>query len=140
TEEYWNTFLTDRRLYDPGARIADARTLIASSLERLGSGRVDPARIQFVRHHEAHAVAAWRGSGFDAALVLTLDGAGDAESGWIASGGNGGLQLMWTLPIKHSLGALYLWITRFLGFGQFDEYKVMGLAAHGDRRALAERL
>src|SRR4051812_10659788 len=43
-------------------------------------------RIQFVRHHVAHLVSAFALSGFDQALVLSLDAVGEGESGRVAIG------------------------------------------------------
>jgi carbamoyltransferase len=41
------------------------------------------------------------------------------------------------VALPHSLGVVYAAFTgRYLGFGPFDEYKVMGLAAHGRPRYL----
>ncbi|WP_437819620.1 carbamoyltransferase N-terminal domain-containing protein [Sorangium sp. So ce1078] len=36
------------------------------------------------------------------------------------------------IPERDSLGHFYLQTIRFLGYGMFDEYKVMGLAPYGD--------
>ena len=37
-----------------------------------------------------------------------------------------------TFPENNSLGLFYLETIRYLGYGLFDEYKVMGLAPYGD--------
>ncbi|WP_437759571.1 carbamoyltransferase family protein [Sorangium sp. So ce1389] len=95
---------------------------------------VEPERIQFVKHHTAHAMSALIGSGYESSLVLTLDGCGDGESGSVSVGSGGELQSLRDIPERDSLGNFYVQVIRFLGFSAFDEYKVMGLAPYGDPR------
>jgi carbamoyltransferase len=140
TEAYWEHFLTEWMLYFPSARRHTARSIISLRIREATGRDFDQEKLSFVRHHRAHAMAAWEGSGFTDTLVLTLDGAGDAESGSVSSAHDGVLNELWTFPTKQSLGGLYLWTTRFLGYRQFDEYKVMGLAGQGDARMLRDRL
>lgn len=140
TEDYWTGFVEERLLYDPEAHLAPPRAQLATLLATSGLVGIDADRIHFVHHHTAHATAALRHSGFGEALVVTLDGAGDAEAGLIATGDAEGLRVIQTVPTRSSLGALYLWVTRFLGFQQFDEYKVMGLAALGEPTRLEREL
>jgi carbamoyltransferase len=86
-----------------------------------------------VRHHEAHAASAFYPSGFEEALILTLDGTGEIESSMLAIGTNNSIKELSSVFIPNSLGALYLIISVFLGFKSLgDEYKVMGLASYGD--------
>jgi len=88
-----------------------------------------------VRHHVAHAASAYYPSGFDEALILTIDGTGEVESAMLAVGRSGEIRRLRTTLLPTSLGTLYLLITVFLGFRSLgDEYKVMGLAAYGDPR------
>lgn len=100
-------------------------------------------RIVHVPHHEAHALSAFAQSGMDEALVVTLDGVGDRVSGLVQTAGDGALRTLQTLDLPHSLGKLYLTFSHYLGFRQFDEFKVMGLAPYGDParfRPLFERM
>ena len=86
-----------------------------------------------VRHHRAHAASAFFPSGFPEALVATMDGTGEVESGMIAVGSGRSITEIATASLPASLGTLYLIITVFLGFRSLgDEYKVMGLASYGD--------
>ena len=88
-----------------------------------------------VPHHRAHAASAWFPSGFDEALILTIDGTGEWESSLLAVGRGREIAEIRSTPLPTSLGALYLIVTIFLGFRTLgDEYKVMGLAAYGDPR------
>lgn len=86
-----------------------------------------------VPHHEAHAASAFFASGFDQALVFTLDGTGELESSLLAVGSGSTIAETTRTWLPTSLGALYLAVTVYLGFKSIgDEYKVMGLAAYGD--------
>jgi carbamoyltransferase len=99
--------------------------------ERLGAS-VPRDRIHFVRHHMAHAVNTFEMSGFERALVVTLDGQGETESGLVLSATPHSLELLSSVPIPNSLGHFFWHAIGFLGFRLFDEYKVMGLAPYGD--------
>ena len=99
--------------------------------QEFGRG-IDPSRIRFVEHHWAHAVSAYFMSGFDDALVMTLDGQGEGVSGMAFSGRGRELTMLRSIPVQHSLGFLYRDVIRLHGYELFDEYKVMGLAPYGD--------
>ncbi|MCX6142775.1 MAG: nodulation protein [Ignavibacteriales bacterium] len=86
-----------------------------------------------VRHHLAHAASAFYPSGFEEALILTIDGTGELESSLLTIGCGKTISEVDTCLLPTSLGALYLIITVYLGFKSLgDEYKVMGLASYGD--------
>jgi len=90
-------------------------------------------KLRFVDHHTAHAVSAFALSGFDASLVITLDGYGDGLSGAVFTGtADTTLQRLAAIPESQSLGIYYLRVIAYLGYTLFDEYKVMGLAPYGD--------
>jgi carbamoyltransferase len=93
------------------------------------------ARLVLVEHHTAHAASAWYPSGFDEAVVLTLDRAGDLRCGarWEANGN--ALRLDKELFYPDSFGDLYGRVTELLGFqGNADEHKVQWLSTAGDDR------
>lgn len=89
-------------------------------------------------HHAAHASAAFLGSGFERALVVTLDGYGSGLAGSIGLGDNGAVRRLAGLSYPHSLGTFYEMVTSSLGFRP-DRHagKIVGLAAWGDPRVLA---
>jgi carbamoyltransferase len=93
---------------------------------------VDTKKIYFVHHHLAHAISTFYMSGFDHALVLTIDGTGDGVSGMVMNGEGKKLTKLDTLSNDDSLGIYYLNVIYILGYKQFDEYKVMGLAPYGN--------
>jgi carbamoyltransferase len=115
-----------------------ARTYLADALSQDLGEEIDPARLTFVEHHRAHAVSAYLLGPFEEALVVTLDGQGDGLSGTVWAGQNGELTRLSSIPERDSLGMLYLRTIAHLGYGLFDEYKVMGLAPYGNPRRFRE--
>lgn len=90
-----------------------------------------------VPHHRAHAASAFFCSGYEHADVLVADGMGEFESTTLFSAGPTGLDIGAQVRGLHSIGLVYGLVTMHLGFWMnMDEYKVMGLAPYGDRRAL----
>ncbi len=92
----------------------------------------------FLDHHTAHAASAYFHSGFDKALVVTLDGLGDSLShtAWVVEG------VSWKKIVQgdtgESLGAFYEHVTKGLGFTpNRHEGKVVGLAAYADPEIVA---
>lgn len=133
TEDYCNALLARLHLNRRDmARRLDARSVLHELLQRETHCAVDVGRLHFVRHHIAHAVSAFAMSGFERSLVLAIDGYGDFLSGFLALGGPDGLAEVESYSQEKSLGVFYLEVIQFLGYGSFDEYKVMGLAPYGD--------
>ncbi len=98
---------------------------------------------QCIRHHHAHAATAYYCAPWKDAptLVITLDGAGDGESGSVWLGANGKLEKLASVPHPDSIGAIYSLVTAQLGFQpNRHEGKVLGLAAHGQDVSLGEQL
>lgn len=109
-----------------------AKTLVQDLLAREFGTKLDSSRISFVGHHQAHAVSAFAMSGFEQSLILAIDGCGDFLSGLVAVGSGTEITQVEAFPENNSLGLFYLQTIRCLGYGLFDEYKVMGLAPYGD--------
>ena len=135
----------DEKGLGPGVRRAYYRRLEEDSVMGLrdivhemliaGLGEdIDDRKLHFVPHHMAHAASAYVQSGYDQSLVLTIDGVGDQAAGMILNGKGSELELLHVIPVQKSLGLFYLDVIRFLGYDQFEEYKVMGLAPYGDAR------
>lgn len=90
------------------------------------------APVEYVWHHRAHAAAAYYGSGFADALVLTLDGSGDGHSSHVYAVRDGHWTLLHTVPSFDGLGNYYGYVTHLCGFTTGKhEGKVTGLAAYG---------
>jgi predicted NodU family carbamoyl transferase len=119
-------------LASPDQPIRRARAVLAERVGAALSRQFDESRIEFVQHHLAHASSAYFDSGFDDGLVVVMDGNGERHGISVYSGESNRLQLLQTYDAQDSLGHYYTALTEFLGYGKFDEYKVMGLAAYGD--------
>ncbi len=125
-------------LFSPGvkgrlalaATVHDLRRTTAEALEiPLRRRRAKP---RFIEHHRAHIASSFYPSGWDDAVLLSLDGFGDTLSGMWGIGRGETLSIHGEAAFPHSLGILYTALTQFLGFAEWgDEYKVMGLAAYG---------
>lgn len=111
-------------------------------LDRYG---VDPGRIRVVDHHLSHAFSTYCLSGFDEALVLVADGAGngrDTESYYLAGasgiervGGNRADRVR-----AGGIGGTYEAFTNYIGFHEQEAGKTMALASFGDPDSYLEPL
>jgi carbamoyltransferase len=111
---------------------------IADELAAL-PGRPFAGAIDHVEHHLAHLASAFYPSPFREAVVASVDGFGDFASAAWGSGSGTALSLDGRVLFPHSLGVFYQAMTQYLGFPHYgDEYKLMGLAAYGDRSARDE--
>ena len=123
-----NAFLAD--MAAPPLIVSEA---ILAELLSTGLGvPIAPSAVTTVGHHVAHVASAFEPSGFDSALVVSYDGGGDESHGSIVSVVNGKYETLFDLGAPQSLGLFYHYAMRPIGYGRFDEYKVMGLAPYGD--------
>ncbi len=112
------------------------RKLVAGIAQELAAlpGRPFTGTIDYVEHHLAHLASAFYPSPFREALALSVDGFGDFASAAWGCGLETALSLDGRVLFPHSLGIFYQAMTQYLGFPHYgDEYKLMGLAAYGDR-------
>ncbi|HUE11664.1 MAG TPA: carbamoyltransferase C-terminal domain-containing protein [Steroidobacteraceae bacterium] len=117
------------------------RKQIKGIAEDLGAlpGRRFAGTIEHVEHHLAHLASAFYPSPFREAVVVSVDGFGDFASAAWGSGTESALTLDGRVLFPHSLGIFYQAMTQYLGFPHYgDEYKLMGLAAYGDKSCHAE--
>ena len=90
--------------------------------------------IKRYHHHMCHAAAAFYSSGFGESMILTMDNSGDGISLQIATGLGSSIEVVKRFERPNSLGLFYSMLTQFCGFTKdSDEYKLMGLAAYGDK-------
>ncbi len=84
-------------------------------------------------HHDTHAANSFFASGYDEALLVTLDGYGSGNCGGVYIGNSGGLECLQKFSFPNSLGQFYEMVTSALGFkpGR-HEGKIVGLAAYGN--------
>lgn len=98
-------------------------------------------KLKRVEHHLSHAANAYYTSGFDQALIVTLDGYGSGLAGSINIGRDGKIERVHGLEYPHSLGTFYESVTSALGFRPSrHEGKIVGLAAYGDPEVLGDLL
>ncbi|MBQ9071928.1 MAG: hypothetical protein IJY25_02085 [Bacilli bacterium] len=88
-------------------------------------------KIEYVKHHDAHAASAFYPSRYKDAIVLVIDGQGEimGTSIYIANDYKIKHKVMET-PV--SLGYFYSAITEHIGFDCGEEGKTMGLASYGE--------
>ncbi|MBS1624853.1 MAG: hypothetical protein JST83_12580 [Bacteroidetes bacterium] len=90
--------------------------------------------IRRYHHHDCHAAASFFSSGFPEAMIMTMDNSGDGISLQIAVGKGNTIEVVKRFARPNSLGLFYSLLTQFCGFVKDgDEYKLMGLAAYGDK-------
>ena len=83
-------------------------------------------------HHDCHAAGAFFSSGFDQALVFSMDNSGDGVGTQITLAEGNTLKILERIERPNSLGIFYGMATQYCGFVRDrDEYKVMGLAPYG---------
>lgn len=112
---------------------------VAALGERVAATLGGRPRVIPVEHHLAHLASAFYCSPFETAACLSVDGFGDFVSTMLAVGRGNRIEPLERVFFPHSLGLFYTAMTQYLGFGHFgDEYKVMGLAAYGEPRFVAE--
>ena len=84
-------------------------------------------------HHLSHAASAYYASGFDRALVLTLDEGAMARSGSISLGDGDRIKTLRNLAFPNSIGWFYTRITQYLGLRpNRDEHKMQWLSKDGE--------
>jgi len=135
-EDVSNALLARLRLARPeAARLPDARTVLAGALGSELRCHVDPAKLTFVPHKLTHAISAFSMSGHEPCLVMVLDTDGGVFRGDSGRGAGSPLSPLASFPQGKSLGSFALVIEQLLGYGPFDEDKVVELSRHGDPAA-----
>ncbi len=86
----------------------------------------------WIEHHLCHASSAFFVSPFKEAAILSVDGIGEFTSTWIGKGYGNKIEKIKEINYPNSLGFLWEKFTQFLGFGEYGQWKVMGLSAYGN--------
>ncbi len=91
--------------------------------------------IKYLSHHLCHLASGYFPSGFDEAVLTSYDGIGEVESGAIAVGRGGKIEILHNQTLfPDSLGLIYSAVTFFLGWRHHcDEGIIMGLATYGNQ-------
>ncbi|MFH1460403.1 MAG: carbamoyltransferase C-terminal domain-containing protein [Candidatus Omnitrophota bacterium] len=104
-----------------------SKLIIKSKLKKIGI----KAQLLTVEHHQAHAYGAYATSGFNKALIFTIDGLGDGVSFTVNIGEQGKVKRIFEQDAQNDITLYYSRLTEKLGFIPIqDEGKVMGLAAY----------
>jgi len=102
---------------------ANLRALFGSDFKR---------KVLFVEHHLAHSASTYYTSGWEEAIALSIDAAGDGLSSSIYIARSGEMIRIAQSTYVDSLGDFYASVTELLGFKPMrHEGKVMSLAAYG---------
>ena len=126
-----NTIVTEAQ-----SRLAPTRQIE----RRLAEIETPVPPIELRSHHRCHAASAFHPSGFDEALVVTIDAKGEYDSTVVWRGDETGLTRVHTYEHPNSLGLFFAVITEYLGYRMFNgEGKVMGLAPYGEENPSIER-
>lgn len=116
----------------------DVRAILADRLSTCLQFECDPSKLSFFRHHDTHCRATVYASRLADALSIVIDGNGEWESISVYEVAHFKARVLRRYAIDRSLGHFYRTATSLLGFGQFDEYKVMGLAPYGQHQRLGK--
>lgn len=114
---------------------SNLKTLIRDGLRNVGlPGEIPP--IEFLPHHHCHAYSSYFCSGFDRAIILSIDGSGEDKCTQIFIAEGEHIREYKSFHIPHSLGWFYAAMTAYMGLIPYrDEGKLMGLAALGENRS-----
>jgi carbamoyltransferase len=83
-------------------------------------------------HHLCHASSAYYASGYEQALIVTLDERGDGRAGFVGLGRASEIKELDAISLPHSLAWVFSQITRLLGFlPHRDENKTQWLSLAG---------
>ena len=98
-------------------------------------------KLKRYEHHLSHAANAYLNSGFERALIVTIDGYGTGLAGSISLGEGGNIKRLSNIPYPNSLGDFYESVTASLGYNPARHAgKIVGLAAYGDPGRLTPAL
>ena len=114
--------------------------LLKKILKRKLHPKLQTKKIYLVDHHMCHASSAFFSSGFNEALMVSLDGFGDGASGKIYLCNDKRIKQVLSIDALDSFGLYYSLITEFMGFTpEKHEGKVTGLAAYGNAEKVKEK-
>ena len=106
------------------------RSAAQQQLQNLLRGGPRPSHFD---HHLSHAASAYYTSGFDRALILSLDEGVNSQSGLVALGDGDEIRLLQKLKFPDSLGWFYTRITELAGLRfHNDEHKIQWLSKDGE--------
>lgn len=90
------------------------------------------SKFKWIPHHMCHSSSSYFCTQFDEAAILSIDGIGEFESTILAYGKNNQIRKLKEFRYPNSIGFLWTKTSRYLGFGEYGQWKVMSLGAYGD--------
>ena len=92
-------------------------------------------KVLYINHHYCHAAQSFLTSGYRESSLLTVDGFGERTSTLWGYANQSKIIIEKEEYFPQSLGSFYETVTDYLGFQpDADEWKVMGMAAFGDKK------
>jgi carbamoyltransferase len=111
---------------------AKKNSLAVSSFHQLRQLLAGGRNILRFDHHLSHAASAYYTSGFDRALILSLDEGSMARSGSVSLGDGDRIKPLRNLAFPNSIGWFYSRLTQYLGLrANRDEHKLQWLSKDG---------
>lgn len=89
-------------------------------------------KFHWVKHHIAHAASSFFVSPYDKAVVIVIDWIWEFASAWLWYWKNNKLYKIKEINFPHSIWFLWEKMSEFIGFTEYDSWKVMGLSSYGD--------
>ncbi len=130
--------LAERSAHPPGTRRRSrrpARSALQQQLLDLLRGGPRPVHFE---HHLCHAASSYYTSGYDRALILSLDEGANSVSGMILMGDGDEIRPLQTLKFPDSLGWFYSRVTELAGLRPHEgESKIQWLSKDGQPEYLA---
>ena len=129
-------------IYLRGDYLDLARRFVRFVIRSMGEDAPEDIKIISVPHHLAHAASAYYFSGFNDAVVLTVDGSGEFEATVVWRVKDGEFEEVISIPTVYgSLGFLYEEVSVKVGYDHLEgPGKVMGLAPYGKASKYYEKL
>lgn len=88
----------------------------------------------WIKHHLCHAASTFFVSPFKKSAILSIDGIGEYDTTILAYGIENKIYTINTIEYPNSIGFLWEFFSKFLGFSRRDSCKIMGMAAYGDSK------
>lgn len=96
-------------------------------------------KVVYVDHHLSHAGSAFLCSPYNEAAVIVVDGIGEFKTISTYLGKDNILTELSSLVYPDSLGFLWEKMCKYLGFSEYDAYKIMGLSSYGNAEILHDK-
>lgn len=90
------------------------------------------SKFKFIPHHVSHIASAFFVSPYSQSAILCVDGVGQFESTTMALGSGNKIKMVDTIDYPDSLGFLWGYFAKYLGFEGHETCKIISLAPYGN--------